>query len=166
MVIILCGPPCTGKSTIGAELHQRLGFPHLDVDTIRQRLLPDSDQRIEDRDIAYRAMHLTAEHLVRSGESVILNATYNRGVHRREAAAISAEMKLIQCRAALETVLGRFRSRPPDHAAVDLTEQLVRELWTNFTWSNDGVQVESISDVMHHVRRPGADSFENWVRMK
>ena len=166
MLIILCGPPCTGKSTIGAELQQRLGFVHLEVDDIRQRLLPDSDQRIEDRDIAYRGMHLLADHLGRSGQSVIVNATYNRDLHRKEVASIAAKVALIQCRASLETVVSRFRSRAPGHAALDLTEDLVRELWTNFAWSNDGVQVDSVSDALAHVTRTAGDSLERWIRMK
>jgi predicted kinase len=166
MLIILCGPPCTGKSTIGADLQKRLAFIHLDVDTIRQRLLPDSDQRMEDRNIAYRAMHFVAEHLVRSGQIVIVNATYNREVHRRDVAAITTNVKLIQCRTSLETVLSRFNRRAPGHAAVDLTEGLVRELWTKFSWSNDGVQAESTAEALDHINRPGPDSLENWVRMQ
>src|ERR1700754_994514 len=114
MLVILCGPPCTGKSTIGAELQRRLEFTHLDVDELRQQLLPDSDQRIEDRDIAYRKMHWFAEKLLQAGKSVIVNATYNRAVHRRELAAILKTVlgraALIQCRAPLETVISRFNS--------------------------------------------------------
>ena len=128
MLIVICGPPCTGKSTMGAELQRRLGSAHLDVDALRQQLLPDSDQRIEDRDIAYRKMHSFAGQLLRLGKSVIVTATYNREMHRRELAAmlntVHSRVALIQCRAPLETVISRFNSRPAGHAAIDLTEDL------------------------------------------
>jgi predicted kinase len=166
MLVILCGPPCTGKSTIGAQLERELGFTHLDVDTIRQRLLPNSDQRTEDRDVAYRGMHLVAEHLLRSGKSVIMNATYNRELHRREAASITNKAALIQCRSPLETVMSRFRSRPAGHAALDLTDDLVRDLWTNYVWSSDGVVVETFEDALAHVKETKGDSLGRWINMK
>ena len=166
MLVILCGPPCTGKSTIGDELQRRFGFTHLDVDAIRQRVLPNSGQKIEDRDIAYREMHRLAESALRSGRSVIVNATYNRAVHRKAAASISNGAMLIQCRAPLETVLSRFRSRPPGHAALDLTEDLVRELWTNFAWSSDGIVADTIDGAVAHVNASTADSLEQWIRLK
>jgi uncharacterized protein len=170
MLIIICGPPCTGKSTLGTELQRRLNFTHLDVDALRQQFLPDSDQRLEDRDIAYRKMHWFAEQLLRLGKSVIVNATYNREIHRKELAAmlktVHSRVGLLQCRVPLETVVSRFKSRPPGHAALDLTEDLVRELWRNFAWSSDGVVVETIEDALAHINPSTADSLEQWVKMK
>ena len=119
MLVILCGPPCTGKSAIGTDLQNQFGFIHLEVDSIRQRILPNSDQNIEDRDTAYRAMHLMTEHLLREGASVVVDATYNRELHRKELAAVVKALEtsaaLIQCKAPLDVVLARFGSRPPGH---------------------------------------------------
>jgi len=177
MLVVVCGPPCTGKSTIGAELQRRLGFTHLEVDAIRQRVLPDSDQRPEDRDIAYRAMHLLAEHLLRTGKMVAVNATYNRERQREELASILKSIQcpavLVQCKAPLEIVITRFKARPSGHPALDLTEALVRELWSNFAYSDDGIVVDtsrapelSLADVQAHVRGSRPDSLERWVRMQ
>src|SRR5205809_6391271 len=109
MLVILCGPPCTGKSAIGADLQTRFGFIHLEVDAIRQRILPDSDQNIEDRNTAYRTMHLIAELLLRQGATVGVDATYNRQLHRRELPSIvktvGTSAALIQCKPPLEIVL-------------------------------------------------------------
>lgn len=177
MLVIVCGPPCTGKSTIGAELQRRLGFIHLEVDAIRQRVIPDSDQRLEHRDIAYRTMHLLAEHLLRAGKTVVLNATYNRQVHRNELTStlksIQCPAALVQCKAPLQIVMARFTSRAAGHAALDLTEELVRELWSNFAYSSDGIVVDtsrapelSFADVLAHVNRAKADSLERWIKMR
>ena len=168
MLLIVCGPPCTGKSTIGADLHRRFGFTHLEVDAIRQRIIPDSDQRPEDRDIAYRTMHLLAEHLLLAGKGVIVNATYNREVHRRELVSmlksIGYPAALVQCKAPLDTVISRFKSRPPGHAALDLTEELVRELWSNFAYSSDGITVDTSQ--ASELSLPGADSLKRWMKMQ
>jgi predicted kinase len=168
MLVILCGPPCTGKSAIGADLESRFGFIHLDVDAIRQRILPDSNQNIEDRNAAYRAMHLMAEFLLRQGATVVVDATYNRGLHRKELAAtlktVETHTALIQCKAPLDVVLARFKSRPPGHAALDLTEDLVRELWTNFAYSSDGLTIDTSQPSDVDLDRD--DSLERWIQMK
>ena len=81
------------------------------------------------------------------GATVVVDATYNRELHRQELAAIRKTLEtpaaLIQCKAPLDVVLARFRSRPPGHAALDLTEDLVRELWTNFAYSKDGITIDT-----------------------
>jgi uncharacterized protein len=168
MLIILCGPPCTGKSAIGADLQSRFGFIHLEVDAIRQRILPDSDQKIEDRDIAYCAMHLVVEHLLREGGTVVVDATYNRELHRQELVAIlktvETPVALIQCKTPLENVLARFKSRAPGHAALDLTEDLVRELWANFAYSSDGITIDTSQPCDIDLDRE--DSIDRWVKMQ
>ena len=168
MLVILCGPPCTGKSAIGADLESRFGFVHLEVDAIRQRILPGSDQKIEDRDPAYRAMHLLAKHLLREGATVVVDATYNRELHRNELAAVlkavATPAVLIQCRTPLEIVLARFKSRAPGHAALDLTEDVVRELWTNFAYSSDGITIDTSQPCDVDLDRE--DSLERWMKMQ
>src|SRR5689334_22935466 len=168
MLVILCGPPCTGKSAIGAELQSQFGFIHLEVDAVRQRILPDSDQKIEDRNAAYRAMHLIAEHLLREGANVVVDATYNRELHRKELAAVLKTLEkpvaLIQCKAPLDVVLARFRARPPGHAALDLTEDLVRELWKNFSYSKDGMTIDTSQPCDVDLDRE--DTLEQWVQMR
>jgi predicted kinase len=168
MLVILCGPPCTGKTAIGTDLENRFGFIHLEVDAIRQRILPDSNQNIDDRNIAYRAMHLMAELLLRQGATVVVDATYNRNLHRKGLAAILKTVEthtaLIQCKAPLDVVLARFKSRPPGHAALDLTEDVVRELWTNFAYSTDGLTIDT--SLPQNVDLDRNDSLERWIQMK
>ena len=74
-LIVVCGPPCSGKSTIARALSARTGAIHLELDSILVRLLPGSAHSEKDRDVAYRAMHTIAECLLRSVDEVI-PATY------------------------------------------------------------------------------------------
>ena len=78
-LIVLTGPPCSGKSTLAGQLAAILGASVLDIDQIREIVIPNSRQSQEDRDIAYRCMHLVAEKLLGVGaNTVILTATYSR----------------------------------------------------------------------------------------
>ncbi len=60
-LIVLCGPPCSGKSTLAGQLAMRLGITHLQMGQVRERLMPASSHGRRHIDIAYRAMHWTAE---------------------------------------------------------------------------------------------------------
>jgi len=77
---------------------------------------------------------------------------------------VETHKALIQCKAPLDVVLARFKSRPPGHAALDLTEDLVRELWTNFAYSSDGLTIDTSQPADVDLDRD--DSLERWVQMK
>src|SRR5260370_41647327 len=78
-LIVVIGPPCSGKSTLAAELGENIGAVVLDIDQIRQAVIPNSRQTQDDRDIAYRCMHLISQKLLEVGANqIILAATYSR----------------------------------------------------------------------------------------
>ncbi|MBI4475301.1 MAG: ATP-binding protein [Acidobacteria bacterium] len=151
MLVIVCGPPCSGKSTIAAALASRLGFPHLEIDRIRARLLPGSDLREEDRDAGYRCIHLIAEEMIRAQVSVILDATYGREIHRKEIGqiinSIGVVTFLIQCKVPPDVALERFRQRPAGHPAVDLTEERVASLISEFVYSPEGIVIDTTRSI-------------------
>ena len=83
-IIAFSGPPCSGKSTLGAKLSTTRSIPHLELDAIRARILPNAKQTREDRLTAHRAMHLVAEVFLDLGKTVIANAIYNQVEERRD----------------------------------------------------------------------------------
>ncbi len=89
MLIVFAGPPCSGKSTLAAELARRRGLPHLSMDATRQRILPGT-HTAADRRAAYRAMHWATELLAHAGASVILDAPYRLPEDREELARLAA----------------------------------------------------------------------------
>jgi predicted kinase len=176
--VIVCGPPCTGKSTIAEALQQQTGnFIHLEMDRIREWVIPDSDQRLEHRDIGYRTMHLIARHLLLAGQNLIVNATYNRAIHRAELAqtigATGSSAFLVQCRAPLDLALARFRNRPPGHPALDLDEKKVRDLHTRFAYSVDGILLDTshpqdvcLDRLETYIRGGSPSALERWLKMR
>jgi predicted kinase len=135
--IAVVGPPCGGKSMLARRLAALLDAPHLEMDQFRSRLLVGSDQRVEHRDIAYRAMHFAAELLAPRCRTIVLDATYTAEVCRAElwgiAQRVSGLLSIVECRVSAAIAEQRFRERGT-HPARDLTGQRVRALTMTYPY--------------------------------
>lgn len=87
-IIVFCGPPAVGKSTVGKELADHSNAILLDVDQTRGRLFgyhPAHDPEIERQEMAasYRENYRLAEAELAVGIPVILVATYSSEVSHK-----------------------------------------------------------------------------------
>lgn len=143
-LLIVAGPPCSGKSTLCGLLLPKFGFRYLQADRILSNLIPDSDRRKSHRDIAYRAMHAMAAELLACGRSVVLDATYTSREHRGEAEVLARDsqsgLKLIECRVRRESAISRFNNRR-GHPATDLNEARVGSLANEYSYSGLGLSI-------------------------
>ena len=120
---------------------------HLEMDSIRARILPDAAHTREDRAVAYRAMHFTAERLLELGHDVIVNAGYGHAEDRDEVIALTrrtgAELYQVEFTVPLETALERNRKRRQQHPGLDLTDERVTDLVENFPYTHAGLTIDS-----------------------
>ena len=124
-VVVVCGAPGTGKSTVARALGDLLAFEVVSSDSERKLLAHIAPTtRIEARygegiyseDFSrqvYRAMVKHAEQALKAGKGIILDATFR---HRRERAELTAasfgvEPLYIECRADRDEVVRRLLER-------------------------------------------------------
>ncbi len=113
-LIIICGVPLSGKTTIANKVSRELGIRHLDVDhDIRFPIFgaPEQDADLstegkeqERREMlsAYKVLLAAAEEYLSLGKSVILTATFSRNIYWLLTQEILAkhpetQLKVIQC---------------------------------------------------------------------
>ena len=173
-LIVLTGPPCSGKSTLAGQLAAIFGALVLDIDQIRQIVIPNSQQSQEHRDIAYRCLHLVSEKLLEAGaNAIVLTATYTRRNTRQWLRSLadskSAQVCILACHVSPEIAIARFRSRAPGHPAVDLTEDLVQRQVMDYPYGVANVVEcaiplhESVAKAEYFVREGKAIDLAEWV---
>jgi predicted kinase len=143
--VAVAGPPCSGKSTIARRLSAALSAPHLEMDRFRERLLPHGDQRVEDRDVAYKAMHFAAELLAPWCRTIVLDATYTAAICRHWLVDVvdqsGGTLVVIECRVSVVSAVERWTRRAA-HPALDLTAERVAMLARDYPYFQPTCQVD------------------------
>lgn len=150
-IVVLSGPPCAGKSSIGRLLTRapdRGRRAYIAVDAVFDLLFPGSDRNRDDRMSAYDLSHLLARGLYERGVTPVLECTYARVGQRSSLATALADLPavplwIIEIEVSAEEALRRFRTR---HQATDLDEDLLRERVENFPYGAQGLHLVSVPD--------------------
>lgn len=127
MMVVVCGPSGTGKSTLAFELSRHTGFVHLSSDRIRKELagLPSGQRRTEPFGAGIYSDEFTARTydelikraagLLKEGRSVVLDATFGRRTHLIEAKKAAqrtlALFRVVECTALNSTIRERLSKR-------------------------------------------------------
>jgi uncharacterized protein len=147
VLVVICGFSGSGKSTIARAMQIRFGFPIVSSDLMRKKLLsipPDhsaaDDYRsgvyaLEYIDKVYAAMLESAEHQLREGIGVILDATYQDPAHRKAALELAERLKVpilfVECRAQdaeiRRRLIDRKKANNPSDATVEVYERQLED---------------------------------------
>lgn len=99
MLVVLCGPPASGKTTLALRLRERLAAQGREFDVLH------SD------DFTRRTYERMYERVRDAGGDWILDGTFYRRIHRERFRRLDDDCYVVWVRASLETCLARNRER-------------------------------------------------------
>jgi predicted kinase len=124
-VVVVTGPPASGKTTVARGLAARLRLPLIAKDAIKEALFDELgtgdlawSQRLGE--VTYLAMLALAEESVAAGASLVVEANFVRGGEfAARLAALPARFAQIHCSAPPDVLVERYRSRERHPGHVD-----------------------------------------------
>lgn len=123
MLVLVCGPPGTGKSTVAERVTDRLDGHLLRTDVVRKELYPDPSYTSEESEAVYDELFERARRSLEDGEHVVLDGTFRRATLRERAAAVAdevgVEFRVVRVTCAEAVVRERITARADDPSDAD-----------------------------------------------
>ena len=130
MIVIICGLPGVGKSTLAKYLAPVINATVLSSDKIRKELFPTPTYSMSELKIVYDVMIITAKYLNECGVNCILDATFNREDSRIEVkkklGLDDRQFQIIECSCPEDIAISRLGYRKNDYS--DATIQVYQKM--------------------------------------
>jgi predicted kinase len=125
LIIIICGLPGVGKSSLAKELATLIRAVVLSTDKIRKELISKPTYRKQERNLIYDIMLLLARYLHDARINCILDATFNTENSRKELKKNlnldSPQINIVECTCPEHIVISRLRNRKNDYSDADIS---------------------------------------------
>lgn len=150
MIILICGLPGTGKSSLGKEICERTGAVLIRTDGIRKRIRDKPSYSEDDKNSVYSVFFTVAEYVLKSGKDVILDGTFYRAEYRKMAVDLAEstgnEIRMIECLNNEKRIKKHIKSRK-DLSDADFAVHLkVRDMWEPIEEEHLKVRMEDFFD--------------------
>lgn len=122
-LIVVCGVPGVGKTTVATTIAERLNGELLRTDVVRKDVLPDPEYTEEETRMVYRELFDRGREAIERGDSVVLDGTFRARRFRDHAAGVAdrsnATFRLVKVECAPEVVKERIADRTDDASDAD-----------------------------------------------
>jgi len=93
MLVLVCGLPGTGKTTVAKRIAEETKSTHLNTDIIRKDILADPKYTEEEKEMIYNLLFNMAEKLLSAGSKVVIDGTFYRKELRDKVRSIAEKTK-------------------------------------------------------------------------
>jgi predicted kinase len=125
IVIIVCGLPGVGKTTLVKDLAPRMRAVILSTDKIRKELIPRPKYDWKERKLIYDIVILFAKYLSEAGVNCILDATLikerSRQEIKKELDLITKNIHIIECVCPEDIIIKRLKRRRNNYSDADIS---------------------------------------------
>lgn len=159
VLIVVCGLPGVGKTTVGRHLAAALDADLVRTDVVRKELFDDPDYTTAEERAVYQGLFDRAETRLAAGEDIILDGTFHDRSYRTRArsvaATLDASFRLVYVTCREEVVRERIAAREGDES--DATFAIHRQYRDQFdAVEHDHVKVDndgSVADARRQLRQ-------------
>ena len=120
MIVIICGLPGVGKSTLAKDVAPMINATILSSDKIRKELFPNPTYSPFERKLVYDVMFILAKYLNDVKRNCILDATFNREDSRLEIKEKlqlnDRQFQIVECFCSEKVIISRLKSRKDDYS--------------------------------------------------
>lgn len=124
LIVIICGLPGIGKTTLAKNLAEQIEAQVLSTDKIRKELISKPTYHKKERELIYDVMTLIAKYLHKSGKHCILDATFNREESRnnviKKLGLPQDQLFIVECVCPENIILSRLEARKEDWSDADI----------------------------------------------
>ena len=124
MILIICGLPGVGKTTLAKEISPLIDAEILSTDKIRKELIPKPTYEKFERELIYDVLTLVAKYLHKAGKNCILDATFNKEKSRKDVikklGLSLSQVYIVECTCPEDTIISRLKSRKNDWSDADV----------------------------------------------
>ena len=162
-LVVVCGLPGVGKSTVAGWIADRLDAVHLRTDEIRKELFPDPAYTDAETQAVYDTLVERGEAAVARGESAVLDGTFKSRSHRTGPRQAAREQdvpwRMVKVDAEPSVVRERIRQRTddPSDADVEIYDLFRRQFEPieegHMTVDNTGEFEDTVSQLEAHFDR-------------
>jgi predicted kinase len=136
MLIIVCGLPGTGKTTLAKRIADETSSFLLNTDTIRKRVIYDPRYTEKEKEMIYELLFEMAEKFLLTGKNVVLDGTFYRKDLRERAGEIAekakSEFRVIEVRCREDVVRKMMKERRKKGSESDADFAVYRKLKKEF----------------------------------
>jgi predicted kinase len=159
LVVVVTGPPASGKSSIARHLAERLPAPLLAKDPVKEALFDalgtgDADWSRKLGIATYAVLYLMLEQEVAAGRSCVLEANFDHNEASTQLAAIQLRWPFralqIVCTASRDVLIDRFTSREdrhPGHIDDERLEDVIESIdagrWRSLELDGETVEIDT-----------------------
>jgi hypothetical protein len=124
MLVVVCGLPGVGKTTVAEHASERLDGTLLRTDVVRKELFPDPEYTDAEAAAVYDELFARASEELARGGAVVLDGTFHTEDHRERALSVAdetdVECRVLRVRGPQDTVEDRIAERETDASDADV----------------------------------------------
>jgi predicted kinase len=125
LIVLICGLPGVGKTTLARDLASLIDAIVLSTDKIRKELISKPTYTKQERKSIYDILMLVAKYLHKAGINCILDATFNTERSRKKLkeklSLIPEQICIVECTCLENIVISRLKQRKNDYSDADVS---------------------------------------------